>query len=133
MLLLLLALLAVSDPDRPVAARLVEGHGKFVVHAKEAAAEPSVLVSVPIPYRGQTPLEYNVASEPAGRVHALSIESDGENRFLRIRLESAKAGDEVFLDVRTLALTERGGPLRRSMARGRERPRAVSRAPKAFA
>jgi transglutaminase-like putative cysteine protease len=110
MLFLLLAVLAISDPDRPVAARLVEGHGKFVVHAKEAAAEPSVLVSVPIPYRGQTPLSYDVASEPAGRVRALSIESDGENRFLRIRLAAAKAGDEVFLDVRTLALLRQTEP-----------------------
>jgi hypothetical protein len=111
MLSLLLALIAVTDPPATVTARLVEGHGKFVARSKEAAAEPSLLVSVPIPYRGQTPLAYDVASEPPGRVRALSIEADGENRFLRIALASTKAGDEVFLDVRSLVLLRETDPL----------------------
>lgn len=95
------AALFVSDRETtPV--RLVVGHGDYVVTAKGAKA--SVLVSIPFPLGGQTPLAIKVTSQPDGVVRSIGIVEDKENRPAKLVLGGLKAGASATLRIETLTL-----------------------------
>lgn len=95
------AALFVSDRETtPV--RLVVGHGDYAVTAKGAKA--SVLVSIPFPFGGQTPLAIKVTSQPDGVVRSIGIVEDQENRPAKLVLGGLKAGASATLRIETLTL-----------------------------
>jgi len=82
--------------------RLVVGHGDYAVTSRGAKA--SVLVSIPFPLGGQTPLAIKVTSQPDGVVRSIGIVEDKENRPVKLVLGGLKAGQSATLRIETLTL-----------------------------
>jgi transglutaminase-like putative cysteine protease len=79
----------------------------YAVHVVKSAIEPWVQFSIPIPYRGQTPLAELVSSEPPDKVSGFSIVRDSLNRYLRVFLRPLAAGEHVKLCANTIVLVRR--------------------------
>lgn len=111
MLSLLLALCAAIAPaspaGHPIDVQIVVGHGLYLVKAEQDAPDAWVQFSIPIPYRGQTPLAEVVTSDPPDKIQALSIVAEGANRLLRVYLRPLAASESVLLRANTFVLVRR--------------------------
>ena len=101
---LALASLSASKLEQPLPAKLVAGHGLFVARAEAAVEDATIRVSIPVPYRGQTPVAIDVAHEPPDAVRSLRVVREGENRYLEIALAPLAAGAAVRVDVTSYVL-----------------------------
>lgn len=87
-----------------VPALLAEASCRYQVRAASSARKPWAMISVPLPYMGQTPLGIRVTAEPEKAIDRFEIVKDRENRFLRIWFERMKINDTVKFEVRTVVL-----------------------------
>ncbi len=97
---LALALLA-APPGTTVQVALIESHTNLSVTCQAGAANASLDASLPIPYRGQTPLAIRSVTRPAGKVAQLSIVQRDGNPSLHVTFEELAAGETLELDLVT--------------------------------
>jgi transglutaminase-like putative cysteine protease len=81
---------------------LAETHGKYFV--VPGGGSPSITLSIPFPFGGQTPLALWVESEPPDAVARLEVKKDRDNRPLRVVLRPQLGKGKVRLRVNTLTL-----------------------------
>lgn len=93
-----------SSDVKGTACKLAVAQGDYRVKAKANTDKAWIALSIPFPIGGETPLAVRVKSEPAGKVAALQVVKERENRPLRVLFEALKPGDEVALTVETLTL-----------------------------
>jgi len=96
---------------RPTSGLVVfaEMEGAYSARSKVAAERATATLSLPGPFEGQMPVEYEVWSRPDGKIRQWAILAEGENRFVKITLKPLKRGENVALQWRCrLLLRERG-------------------------
>ncbi len=87
-----------------VETKLAIHHGTFRVEAKSKSKKPWMRFSIPFPFEGQTPLAIRVTSDPPGKVAALAVAEDKENRPLEVRFVALERGEKVRLRAETLVM-----------------------------
>ncbi|MBI5363309.1 MAG: transglutaminase domain-containing protein [Planctomycetes bacterium] len=93
-----------SSDVKGTACKLAVARGDYRVKAKASTDKAWIALSIPFPIGGETPLAVRVKSEPEGRVAALQVVKERENRPLKVLFEALKPGDEVAITVETLTL-----------------------------
>jgi transglutaminase-like putative cysteine protease len=91
----------------PIDVQLVVAHGLYQVTTDVSVPESWVQFSIPVPYRGQTPVAEVVTSDPPDKIKALTIVGEGSNRLLRVYLQPLVAGQPVLVRANTFVLVRR--------------------------
>src|SRR5258706_778110 len=106
MLLAALALATLAaPPGTTVKVALIESHTNISVKRQAGVTNASLDASLPIPYRGQSPLVIRAITRPPDRVAQLSrVEQDG-NSLLHVVFKEVAQDETLELDLVTLVMS----------------------------
>ncbi|MFH1417775.1 MAG: transglutaminase domain-containing protein [Planctomycetota bacterium] len=84
---------------------LFDTRGRSTIAAQRASPKPTFLIPLPMSYREQVPLTYELFTEPAGKLASARVYRDRPNNYVvEAILKPLKRGEEVVLSWRSIVL-----------------------------